>query len=72
MGKIIASCGHELKENEGENGLGNCINIKSFSRENEPAVDYMCVCDKCYDMYKFMGDILKDEEIKEYLAENII
>lgn len=46
---IIASCGHELSDDEGPYGLGFNLAVRSQSREGEPAVQYGVYCTKCRD-----------------------
>jgi len=61
MGKIIASCTHELDSLDNE-GLGFTITIKDFDRENEPCLKTLTVCKNCLRMYKKMKVIIKDKK----------
>ena len=44
----IFTCGH--KAEEGEDGF--TISTKAFSRDNNRAVDYRTICNKCYHVYE--------------------
>jgi hypothetical protein len=44
----IFTCGH--KAEEGEDGF--TISTKAYSRDNNRAVDYRTVCNKCYQVYE--------------------
>ena len=63
MGKIIASCGHELTDEE---DFGFSIHTEGLDRENNRCLNYSTVCKKCYDWYKKAGTVLSEEEVKEF------
>ena len=56
---VIGSCGHELTEKE---KLGIPISIKDNSRDGSKAISYICVCDKCFKMYKKKKLILETKK----------
>ena len=62
MGKIIASCGHELMPIE---GFGKQIAVEGWTRDCKPAVDYITVCNKCYSWYKRKKYILSKSQINK-------
>lgn len=65
---IIASCGHVLTDDDGEDGMGTQIAIKSWSRENTEQVCYMNVCTPCIQRYRDEGVLLEDQAaINAYL-----
>ena len=60
---IIASCGHELTEDE---GFGNHISIVDWDRENKRCICHLTVCDVCMKWYKSKHLILTQEEIDHF------
>lgn len=46
---VIATCGHELTEEE---GLGIMIAIPDTTREGDKCTSYPVVCNKCLEWYK--------------------
>lgn len=58
---IQASCGHILSENDGPDGMGHSIAIKSESRECRPAVAYPTVCTPCLARYRAQDLILTSD-----------
>jgi len=64
-GKIYASCGHLLTDEDGKDGLGYMVNIKDWSRECTPAVSYMNLCKKCRIEYMEEGLVLYTEADEE-------
>ena len=53
----IFTCGHKAEEEED----GFTISTKAYSRDNNRAVDYRTVCEKCYYVYEEEGLILFGE-----------
>ena len=64
MGKVIATCGHELTPKE---GLGETVYTRAWTRENKHASDYQTLCEKCLEFYKKSGAILTKEEAREWI-----
>ena len=54
---VIFTCGHKAKEDEN----GHTISTKSYSRENNRAIDYRTVCNNCYHVYDNEDLILLNE-----------
>ena len=44
---VIFTCGHMAREDEN----GHTISTKTYTRENNRAIDYRTVCDNCYRIY---------------------
>lgn len=59
---VIASCGHTLREDEGDGGMGWSLAIKSHSREWDRAVMYGVYCTACRDRYMAEGLVLLSEK----------
>lgn len=57
-GKIIATCGHELKIMT----LSNQIAIKEYDRMGNKVVSYIVVCDDCLVWYRMNNLILHNKE----------
>ena len=45
---VIFTCGHKARDAEDE---GHTISTKTYTRENNRAIDYRTVCDNCYRIY---------------------
>lgn len=58
---IIASCGHELTEEE---NMGNTICVRDFDRSGKKVVCYTTLCSKCLSLYREKGLELKSEQEK--------
>ena len=54
---VIFTCGHMAREDEN----GHTISTKSYSRENNRAIDYRTVCNNCYHVYDNEDLILLNE-----------
>lgn len=50
MGKVFATCGHEVQL--GDKGFGTPIVIWDYDREGERCQSSMSVCDECLPHYK--------------------
>lgn len=60
----IFTCGH--KANDDENGW--TISTKAYTRENNRAVDYRTVCNKCFHIYDSEDLILySDDDVGKWL-----
>jgi hypothetical protein len=63
MGEIIASCGHtvidmdELKQ----------VVEKAWTKDNQKAIEYSMVCERCFKLYNKAGINLTEEEREEWL-----
>jgi len=53
----IFTCGHKAEDEED----GFTISTKAYTRENNRAVDYRTVCNKCYQVYEMEDLILLGE-----------
>lgn len=68
---IIASCGHELKDDDGENGMGWPVYVASYCRDGSPAIAYMVVCSKCLKWYEAERLLLNTEDAQNaHLTSN--
>ena len=52
MGKVIGSCGHELKEGDGPRGLGWLVTYEEHDREGELCEVTASVCTACKGLYE--------------------
>lgn len=55
---IVLTCGHIATENDGEDGMGICVAIKSQTKEGDSAISYETVCKDCEKKYKNYGLIV--------------
>lgn len=74
-GKVIASCGHELKDDEGPNGFG--WDALTMSDDYDDQGYYRCtiysiVCTKCYNEMKKDGELLTDKEGDDWIRDGKI
>jgi len=46
MGKVIASCGHEIAD-----AVGNPIEYQDYDRQGEECTVFKTVCDDCLEWY---------------------
>jgi hypothetical protein len=72
MGKIIATCGHEVISIEDIHNV--CLPSQAMSFEEYKmvrAICYLSLCKDCYDEYKKLDIILDEERIQQYLNEEI-
>lgn len=68
MGKIVATCGHEITWEWMDDPRSKCIE-KSLSRECKPAISYTVRCESCRDWFAQHGVLLDSEEAAdEWLA----
>ena len=65
MGSVIASCGHELTEDE---GLGATVATRGWTRECTRAVDYQTLCAKCLEWYRENNALLTPEQAEQWLS----
>ena len=59
MGKIIATCGHELAINE---GLGVMVAVRERSRDGSRCISYPSVCYSCLEKYKAWPNFIGIQE----------
>lgn len=60
---IIASCGHQLGDDEGPDGMGWPLATRSFTRECTPAVSFGVYCTVCRDAALKEPDyVFRDDE----------
>lgn len=69
---IIATCGHALTDEDGEDGTGYPITIKSYTYQRAcyesgeqihgKSTDHIVVCKKCLKEYENSGRILYTQE----------
>ena len=62
---IYASCGHQLQAEEGPNGVGHAVCVRSWSREEQRSVDYMNVCSECLSKMEGLGVLLKTDSAQD-------
>ena len=62
MGRITATCGHEIPEISDK----YCVTRKRYTRDNLRSVSFEVACLECQRRYLKWGEILKDE--KEEMA----
>jgi hypothetical protein len=67
---IIASCGHKV---ESLDDLVNC-SLAAHSRSGHRCIEYVSVCEGCFDWYKREGVVLFDagEENKWLGCKNVV
>ena len=62
---VIASCGHQLTEDE---GLGQLLAIASYNRKGKHAIEYVAYCNMCAnEAYKQGSVLLTEEEMSAWL-----
>jgi len=61
MGKIIATCGHEISLDWFESDKGK-ICVEDTDRELNDCVSYLLVCPKCLEWYEKEGLIIKENK----------
>ena len=67
MGVIVASCGHELTEEE---NFGKGICTWAYDREMNKCLEYGSVCDKCYEFYQKAGALVSEEQQSQFLKND--
>jgi len=51
-------------------GLGKQIAVVGWTQDNEPAVDYMVVCDKCYKWYEQRDHGMTEDQVAAFFNLN--
>ena len=54
---VVFTCGHKAEDEED----GFTISTKAYTRENNRAIDYRTVCNRCYQVYENEDLILYGE-----------
>lgn len=62
---IYASCGHLLLPDEGPNGVGHAVCVRSWSREDQRSVEYMNVCSACLAKMEGLGVLLQTDSAQD-------
>jgi hypothetical protein len=64
LGKVFASCGHELTPEE---GLGVSVRTRGYTREWDRAVDHQTLCKDCLEYYRKEDALLTEAEAEAWL-----
>ncbi len=66
---IQASCGHVLSENDGPDGMGHQLSVRTWSSDGTRAVSYRSACSLCRQQMLEAGVVLLTEnEVDAWLA----
>ena len=66
---IQASCGHVLSENDGPDGMGHQLSVRTWSSDGTRAVSYRSACSLCRQQMLEAGVVLLTEnEVDAWLG----
>lgn len=75
IGRIIASCGHELTDEDGDNGLGLDVITLHTNHDSDGLYRYALhssVCRKCYDEMATKNMISTSDEAEQWIKEGTL